>query len=155
MNDFQYNRLQRQLLEDYIDTGGRLNIYQSERAAGYTTFVVMECLRHAVETGRSTVFIHDSFYAMSTMCDIAVEVFGLEPKLNRVLNTVTIGDTVIRFIRPDRFGDRVRGRVVEDVFGEIDRKTHHGNYEDFFRVLRHRQHASSADGNGMYLMVIR
>lgn len=150
-----FNQLQEDLLEQFIEAGGKLTVYQRGRAEGYSTFAIVQCLQQALTTDRDVVYVYDDKgWTPPEFCRIAMRFFDRGARWNRQSNAITIDDKTIRLFRPERYGDRLRGLAIDDVFGDVDGVTIDKN-EEFFYVLADRQGRGLGDGTGLRLMVVR
>ncbi len=150
-----YNALQDKLLEEFIEAGGVLTVHQRGRGEGYSTFAIVQCLQQALTTDRNVVYIYDDKgWTPREFCIIAMRFFDAGARWNSIRSEITIGEKTIRLVKPDRYGDKLRGHSINDVFGDVDGRTIDDN-EEFFYVLAACQRRSMDDGTGFRLMVVR
>lgn len=154
-----YNELQEKLLERFIDAGGVGMEYQNERGAGYSTFIIAQCIQQALTTSRDIIFVTDvkDYHVRHEFAYVAKEMFDLDIKYDISRNVVHIGHNRVRIVKPDTRGDRLRGYSFHDVFGEFDRDTIDRN-EDFFYtlVIYQRQGGrGGSDGTGFRYFIVR
>lgn len=150
-----YNGLQESLLEQFIESGGRLDIYQIGRGEGYSTFAIVQCIQQALTTNRRVVYVYDDKgWTPPQFCDLAMWFFGVAVRWDKTRNIITVGDKTIRLIRVDRLGYKLRGHIIDDVFGDVDSSTIEKN-DEFFDTLNAVQCRYQLDGTGLRLLIIR
>lgn len=153
---FEYNELQEKLLEEFIDKGGRMTTYQRGRGRGYSTFAIAQAIQQATTNpDRKVIYVYDDKgWTPQAFRDVAHYFFNRSAVWIRDRSVIKLAQTEIHLVRPDRRGDSLRGRRIDDVFGDFDGNSIDKN-EEFFQVLNACRNRAATDGTGLQLFIIR